>query len=68
MPFGMTGRKKLSDFFIDNKLSMDEKEEVFVLLSGDNIIWIPGYRTDERYKITAKTEFVIRIHLTKPKD
>lgn len=62
VPFGMTGRKKLSDFFIDNKLSLDKKEEVYVLLSEEDIIWIPGYRTDNRYKITEETQSVIHMN------
>lgn len=62
VPFGMKGRKKLSDFFIDNKFSLDKKEETFVLLSGDEIIWIVGYRTDDRYKITEETTRVLQMH------
>lgn len=65
IPFGMKGTKKLSDFFIDNKLSLVEKEEVYVLVSGEDIIWILGYRTDERYKITKETKSVIQIEWNK---
>ncbi|MCC8144463.1 MAG: tRNA lysidine(34) synthetase TilS, partial [Tannerellaceae bacterium] len=50
IPFGMTGRKKLSDYFSDRKLSRFKKEEIWVLCNGKDIIWILGERTDNRYK------------------
>lgn len=58
VPLGMKTKKKLSDFFIDNKFSLAEKEDTWVLVSGEDIVWIIGYRIDERYKITAKTKQV----------
>ncbi len=60
-PLGMANFKKLSDFFIDNKFSIKDKEDVWLLLSGDDIIWVVGHRTDERYKITAQTKEITRI-------
>lgn len=64
-PLGMDKRKRLSDFFIDNKLSMLEKKNVYVLTSNHEIIWVIGYRIDNRYKITAATTSVLRINTTK---
>ncbi len=64
-PLGMKHFKKLSDFFIDSKFSIKDKEDVWLLLSGDDIIWIVGYRTDDRYKISAKTKKVTRFLLRK---
>lgn len=55
-PFGMNGRKKLSDFFTDQKLTLPEKENLWILCSGENIIWIVGYRTDNRYRLTTNTK------------
>ncbi|MBQ8307371.1 MAG: tRNA lysidine(34) synthetase TilS, partial [Alistipes sp.] len=61
VPFGMTGRRKVSDFLIDNKVSMAEKERQFVLLSGGEIVWVVGRRIDDRYSLTPSTENVLRI-------
>lgn len=61
VPFGMSGRKKLSDYLIDKKVSMAEKSRQFVLLSGDDIVWVVGRRLDDRYAITRKTENVLKI-------
>ncbi len=61
IPLGMKGIKKLSDFFIDRKLSLDEKENIWLLTEGDQIVWILGMRIDERYKITEKTKNILQI-------
>ena len=61
VPFGMSGRKKLSDYLIDKKVSLAEKGRQFVLLSGDDIVWVIGRRLDDRYAITRKTENVLRV-------
>ena len=60
-PLGMQGMKKLSDFFIDRKLSLDEKEELWLVTEGDRIVWIPGMRLDDRYKITDDTKKILKI-------
>ena len=56
IPLGMDSFKKISDFFIDIKLDVFSKEKVFILCSGKDIVWIIGYRIDDRYKITSKTK------------
>ena len=61
IPFGMTGRKKVSDFLIDAKVPLPEKQRQFVLLSGDEIVWLVGRRIDDRYRLTPDTENVLRI-------
>lgn len=63
-PFGMQGKKKLSKFFKDEKLSLVAKEKIWVLCSADQIIWIVGYRADERFKVTAKTKEILKISRT----
>lgn len=57
----MTGSKKVSDFLVDAKVSMPEKQRQFVLLSGDEIAWLVGRRIDDRYRLTRGTENVLRI-------
>ena len=61
VPFGMTGSKSVSDFLTDCKVSTPEKQRQFVLVSGDEIVWVVGRRIDDRYKLTAGTENVLRI-------
>jgi len=62
-PLGMSGFKKVSDFFIDSKLSLPEKENVWILANGEQVVWIIGHRLDDRYKITAGTQNMIRIEI-----
>ena len=62
-PLGMKGKKRLSDFFIDLKLSVFEKEEVYLLCSGNDIVWVIGYRIDSRYKLTKDTKRVLRVKI-----
>lgn len=61
VPYGMTGRKKISDYLVDRKVSGPEKERQFVLLSGEDIVWVVGRRIDDRYRLTDQTETVLRI-------
>jgi tRNA(Ile)-lysidine synthase len=60
-PFGMKKIKKLSDFFIDNKLSIDKKENVWLLTDGDKILWIIGMRIDNRFRISEQTKKILVI-------
>ncbi|HAH23930.1 MAG TPA: tRNA lysidine(34) synthetase TilS [Prolixibacteraceae bacterium] len=62
-PLGMKGLKKLSDFFIDEKYSIPEKENAWVLSSGNQLVWLVGKRLDDRYKITSQTKKILRLKL-----
>lgn len=62
-PFGMKGKKKLSKYFKDEKLSLVEKEQIGILCSGQDIIWIVGKRADERFKVTENTKQILKIEL-----
>lgn len=63
-PLGMTGFKKVSDFFIDQKIPIHEKENTWILCSGKKIVWIMGQRIDNRFKVTTKTKKVCKIELS----
>ncbi len=66
-PFGMYGKKKLSDFFTDKKFSIFEKEKIMLLISDEKIVWIIGQRIDRRFKIDKKTKKIFRIEKLKNK-
>lgn len=61
-PIGMKkSRKKLSDFFTDQKFSAKQKKTCMLLVSEDKIVWVIGYRPDDRFKITPLTKSILRI-------
>nr|WP_227006009.1 tRNA lysidine(34) synthetase TilS [Marinifilum sp. N1E240] len=62
-PIGMKGTKKVSDYFIDKKFSLSDKESTWLLCSGERIMWIVGHRMDDRFKITDKTTKIYRLEL-----
>lgn len=67
IPFGMKGRKKLSDYFSDHKFSRFDKERTWLLCSGDAVIWIVGERSDDRFCLdkTTKSVLVVNFFSTK---
>lgn len=58
-PLGMRQFKKISDFLIDSKVPVILKEQVQVLCSAGEIVWVIGHRIDDRYKVTQATEEVV---------
>jgi tRNA(Ile)-lysidine synthase len=63
-PLGMSHHKKISDFLIDQKISMADKDLVTVLESSGEIIWVVGHRVDNRYKITSHTKQALTFQIT----
>ena len=63
MPLGMNKMKKISDFLIDLKVPVSNKEKVLLLVSETGVIWVMGYRIDDRYKITDQTARVLALTL-----
>jgi len=63
-PFGMTGKKKLSKYFKDEKIDVISKERQWLLCSGNEIVWVIGRRADQRFSVTAKTKQIVKF--TKP--
>jgi tRNA(Ile)-lysidine synthase len=64
-PLGMKNHRKLSDFFIDLKLSTTLKREIPIVCKEDEIIWITGYRLDDYYKVTDETRIFYKLELKK---
>lgn len=63
IPFGMRGRKLLSDFMTDLKMSVLEKKAQMVLCSGEDIVWVVGRRIDNRYRIDTRSSGIIRLEI-----
>jgi|GEM_PF-196352 len=63
VPLGMKGNKKVKNFFIDLKAPSEIRALTPILTSGDKIVWVCGYRIDDRFKITAETKRVLKITL-----
>ena len=60
-PLGMKGSKLLSDFFVDQKFTEWQKRNVWLLVSADDdILWVVGWRIDDRFKVTSETKSVFR--------
>ena len=60
-PLGMNGNQKISDFLINNKVNIFDKDQQAVLTADDQIIWVCGYRIDDSVRISGSTKNIIRI-------
>lgn len=65
VPLGMKGEKKLQDFFTDHHIPGFRKKQIPLFVAGGKIIWIMGYRIDDRFKITDRTKNVLKLRLSK---
>lgn len=63
VPFGMKGKKLVSDYLTDCKFSLQEKEKACVICSGEDIVWLVGERSDNRFRIDESTAKVLLIRL-----
>jgi tRNA(Ile)-lysidine synthase len=65
----MSGRKKLSDFFVDERIPLEMKHRIPVLLTaGGEVVWVCGMRLDDRFKITPATRRVLKMEYRSPPD
>jgi tRNA(Ile)-lysidine synthase len=63
-PFGMSGKKKVSDYLTDMKIALTDKSNVWLLCCGKMIVWIVGMRSDERFRVNDATQIVLKISIT----
>ena len=61
IPFGMKGRKKISDYFSDKKFTLQQKEDAWLLCNDDSIIWLVNERSDNRFRIQPTTKRILVI-------
>lgn len=59
MPLGMKQMKKISNFLIDLKIPVTVKEKVLLLLSGEEVVWVMGYRIDDRFRVTGHSTKIL---------
>jgi tRNA(Ile)-lysidine synthase len=65
VPLGMNGKKKVSDYLTDKKFSLFQKENQYVVCSGEDIVWLVNERSDHRYRITDSTQRILLIQIKK---
>ena len=65
IPLGMNGKKKVSDYLTDKKFSLFQKENQYVVCSGEDIVWLVNERSDHRYRITDSTQRILLIQIKK---
>ncbi len=61
IPLGMKGHKKIKDFFIDQKIPIAARTSTPLLISQDGVLWVCGYRIDERFKVTPQTKNILKV-------
>ncbi|MDR3129423.1 MAG: tRNA lysidine(34) synthetase TilS [Tannerellaceae bacterium] len=66
VPFGMKGKKKLSDYFSDHKFSLLQKEQTYLLCSSEDILWVVGERADNRFRVSDTTRRILVVSMENP--
>ena len=68
IPLGMSGHKKLQDFFVDMKVPRHQRQTVPLVVSAGQIAWVVGFRVDERFRVTGSTRRILRVCATEGTD
>lgn len=63
IPFGMKGKKLISDYLTDIKATRFQKEHQLLALCGEDIIWVVGHRSDNRYRVDGNTRQILRLRI-----
>ncbi|MDP2755696.1 MAG: tRNA lysidine(34) synthetase TilS, partial [Nitrospirota bacterium] len=64
-PMGFGKRKKLQDYFVDEKVPRDERDSIPIVVSGNDIVWVAGFRGDERFKVSEETKRFLKMEFKK---
>ena len=67
-PLGMKGSKKVKDFFIDLKIPLEQRERIPLLMDKDKVVWIVGYRIDERFRVDEDTRSILKVRIRESHD
>ena len=67
-PLGMKGSKKVKDYFIDLKIPLEQRERIPLLMDKDKVVWIVGYRIDQRFKVDKDTRAILKVKIHEVND
>ena len=59
----MSGKKKLKDFFIEKKISLEKRSKIPLVFCEVDIVWVAGWQISEKYKVTDKTKKVLNLQI-----
>ena len=61
-PLGMNGKKKVSKYLVDNKISFLDKKNTFVVCNGEDIVWVAGHQISNNYKLSKNTKKIAKLN------
>ncbi len=67
-PSGFGRKRKIQDFFVDQKVPRDERDRVPLIISANDIIWVVGYRGDDRFRVTEETKRALKLEIKQIRD